>query len=152
METAHNISCDCVVMADKIYIRDFYSTYVYEPKENKWETDHMKSWENAYVVDNVLYYHDRVTNTLGAYDPNQKSWRMVEGLEELLAEIIGSKWSRTANYGGNMALLFSRTSEIWCAEISLERRLGGKIWGKVEWCDHVWTGYFGISKSLAVMV
>ncbi|KAG2327624.1 hypothetical protein Bca52824_010352 [Brassica carinata] len=107
---------------------------------------------NPCVVDDVLYYHDRVMNTLRAYDPNQKSWRVVEGVEELLAMTICSKWPRTVRYGGNLALVFRRSGEIWCAEISLERRHRGEIWGKVEWCDEILTGNFKVMKSLAVMV
>ncbi|XP_056843684.1 F-box/kelch-repeat protein At4g38940-like isoform X2 [Raphanus sativus] len=149
----------CVVMADKIYIKYRGRTYVYKPVESKWETNYMlmlnncpPSVRNASVVDDVLLYHDRSTYTLRAYDPNEKYWRVVEGLKELLAKISDSQWSRTVNYGGNMALLFRRTSKIWCAEISLERLQGGQIWGKVEWCDHVLTGNFGIRKFLAVAV
>ncbi|KAG2326533.1 hypothetical protein Bca52824_009261 [Brassica carinata] len=137
-------------------------SYVYKPVESKWETDYMLSnymlsnclryLRNASVVDDVLLSHDRVTFTLRAYDPNQKYWRVVEGLKELLAKISDSQWSRIVNYGGHMALLFRRASKIWCAEISLERRQGGEIWGKVEWCDHVLTGNFGIRKFLAVTV
>ncbi|KAJ4891361.1 F-box/kelch-repeat protein [Raphanus sativus] len=144
-----------VVMADKICIMDCYGSYVYDPKESKWETDYMPNstyWENACVVDDVLYYRDRFVNTLRAYDPIQKSWGVVEGLKELLAAPISSRWSHTVNYGGNLALLFRRPSGIWCAEISLERRQGGQIWGKVEWCDLVLTGNFGTGKCLAVMV
>ncbi|KAJ4891356.1 F-box/kelch-repeat protein [Raphanus sativus] len=144
-----------VVMADKIYTMDCYGSYVYDPKEGKWETDNMPNsiyWENACVVDDVLYYRDRYVNTLRAYDPIQKSWEVVEGLKELLAAPISSSWSYTVNYGGNLALLFSRPGGIWCAEISLERRQGGQIWGKVEWCNLVLTGNFGTGKCLAVMV
>ncbi|KAF3558124.1 hypothetical protein F2Q69_00011860 [Brassica cretica] len=83
---------------------------------------------------------------------NQKSWRVVKGVGELLARMICSDWSYTVRYGGNLALLFRRPGKIWCAEISLERRLGGEIWGKVEWCDPVLTGNFKVCKSLAVMM
>ncbi|CAN6802498.1 unnamed protein product, partial [Brassica oleracea var. botrytis] len=144
-----------VVMADKIYVPHRYGSYVYETKESKWEIDYMlisKRCVNECVVDDVLYSHDRVMNTLRAYDPNQKSWRVVEGVEELLARTICSDWSYTVRYGGNLALLFRRPGEIWCAEISLERRLGGEIWGKVESCDQVLTGNFKVMKSLSVMV
>ena len=44
-------------------------------------------WVDACVVDDVLYYHDRgvgVVSTLRAYDPNQKSWRVVKGVGELI--------------------------------------------------------------------
>ncbi|KAJ4870787.1 F-box/kelch-repeat protein [Raphanus sativus] len=156
MEEGLRGSYACAVMADKIYLNNGNKSYVYEPRESKWETDDMLSsmfWEHACVVDDVLYYHDRAMNTLRAYDPNQKSWGVVEGLKELLAETRDLQWwSYTVNYGGNMALLFSRTGKIWCAEISLERRQGGEIWGKVKWPDHVFTGKSGISKSLTVMV
>ncbi|CAN6834464.1 unnamed protein product, partial [Brassica oleracea] len=117
-------------------------------------------WVDACVVDDVLYYHDRGVGLLfyvsghgyTTYDPNQKSWRVVKGVGELLARMICSDWSYTVRYGGNLALLFRRPGKIWCAEISLERRLGGEIWGKVEWCDPVLTGNFKVCKSLAVMV
>ncbi|KAF2565529.1 hypothetical protein F2Q68_00024795 [Brassica cretica] len=147
-----------LVMADKIYRTDYCSrSYVYKPVESRWEKDFMliycPHWvKNACVVDDVLLYQDREMNTLKAYDPNMRYWRVVEGLKKLLAEASGSQWLRIVNYGGNMALVFRRTSKIWCAEISLERRQGGEIWGKVEWCDHVLTGNFGTRKCLAVKV
>ncbi|KAG5396760.1 hypothetical protein IGI04_018574 [Brassica rapa subsp. trilocularis] len=125
-------------------------------KETKWETDDMLNstrWVNACVVDDVLYYHDReVVNTLSAYDPIQKPWRAVEGVEELLARTICSDWSYTVRYGGNLALLFRGRSMIRCLEILLEKRQGRDIWGKVEWCDHVLSGNFEVRKSLAVVV
>ncbi|KAJ4877241.1 F-box/kelch-repeat protein [Raphanus sativus] len=156
MNKALTTSYAYVVMADKIYTMDCSGrSYVYDPKESKWETEDMLRsvyWENACVVDDVLYYRDWFVNTLRAYDPIQKSWGVVEGLKELLAAPISSKWSRTLNYGGNLALLFGRPSGIWCAEISLERSQGGQIWGKVEWCKHVLTGNFRVKKSLDVVV
>ncbi|CAH8282478.1 unnamed protein product [Eruca vesicaria subsp. sativa] len=135
-----------VVMADKIYINDNWKSYVYVPKESKWETDEMldsKTWDdNPCVVDDVLYYYDCFRNCLRAYDPKDKCWGVVRGLEELLPEIWSD--SDTVCFGRNLALYFckteeeheSRTSKIWCAEISLERRQG-MIWGKVEWCDQL---------------
>ncbi|KAL0692923.1 hypothetical protein Bca4012_060103 [Brassica carinata] len=155
MMTALPLSYASVVMADKVYAKNCYNSYVYDPKESKWQRQYKlnsKYWENACVVDDVLYYHDRAENTLRAYDPNHKCWGVVEGLKELLAETRCSQWSYSVSYGGNMALLFCRRCEIWCAEISLERRQGGEIWGEVEWCDHVLTGNFNVMKSLAVMV
>lgn len=69
MNYALTTSNACAVMADKIYTKAFYSSHVYEPKESKWQTEYMlnsKYWGNSCVVDDVLYYHDRVTNTLSA--------------------------------------------------------------------------------------
>lgn len=70
---------------------------------------------------------------------------VVKGLEELSAE-IRLYWAYTPCFGQKVALYFykrgeklgSRTpSKLWCAEISLERRQGGEVWGKVEWSDQV---------------
>lgn len=58
--------------------------------------------------------------------------------------------SRICNYGGNILVFWDvvvvcdgdgddgdddgdETLEIWCAEISLERRRGDEVWGKIEW-------------------
>ncbi|CAN6832968.1 unnamed protein product [Brassica oleracea] len=90
---------ECVVMAGKMYTRDPLKSivYVYDPKENKWETDKMLNtfdWENASVVDDVLYYFDykRGGKVLRAYDPKESSWVVVNGLEELVAEARFSRW------------------------------------------------------------
>ncbi|XP_024004081.1 F-box/kelch-repeat protein At4g38940 [Eutrema salsugineum] len=86
-----------VVMADKIYTRDYDYSFVYDPKKSKWERDEMlnsKKWKYACVVDDVLYYHDWHENEIRAYDPKQKCWSVVKGLEELLCNIPISGDSR----------------------------------------------------------
>ncbi|ESQ51523.1 hypothetical protein EUTSA_v10017894mg [Eutrema salsugineum] len=126
-------------------MRDYDYSFVYDPKKSKWETDKMlnsKEWKYACVVDDVLYYHDRYENEIRAYDPKQKCWSVVKGLED---------------YGGKISLFLNKvkekTYEIWCAEITLERHQGGEIWGKVEWCDQVLTDEnFSSANPLAVMV
>jgi len=45
---------------------------------------------------------------------------------------------RLADYGGKRAVLWpnnihSLRKMIWCAEVTLEKRKSGEIWGKVEW-------------------
>ncbi|KAF2604310.1 hypothetical protein F2Q70_00025443 [Brassica cretica] len=93
------------------------------------------------------------------YDPKERHRGVVKGLDELLAEISRLiYWKCTVRCGRNLALYFRKRAEeqstettrkIWCAEISLGRRQGGDIWGKVEWCDHVLTvGKFFYMKSL----
>ncbi|CAH2071121.1 unnamed protein product [Thlaspi arvense] len=153
---------DSVVMENKIYMRDYGNNFVYEPKESKWELDEMlnsEEWWDACVVDDVLYYYDINVKELRAYDPKQRCWRAVKGLEELLSKMADSWGSRTVSYGGKLALFFHkyhlRTKvAIWCAEISLERRQGGEIWGKVQWCDVVFDGdkSFYVEKCLDVLV
>ncbi|CAH8347840.1 unnamed protein product [Eruca vesicaria subsp. sativa] len=148
---------DCVVMGGKMYTRDHINSFVYEPKESKWERDEMLNmfnWVGACVVDDVLYYYDRRRGekVLRAYDPKESSWVVVNGLKELLAEARDSNWTDTRNYGGKLAMLFSKTKVIRCAVISLERRQGKEIWGKVEWCEDVLSGGdFYVLKSYCLL-
>ncbi|CAH8387607.1 unnamed protein product [Eruca vesicaria subsp. sativa] len=157
------ISCTVVVMAEKIYIRCGHDSFVYVPKESKWETDEMldsKDWDGGSqcVVDDVLYYYDDHEECLRAYDPKQKCWGVVKGLEGLLAEMGRLYWSKTACFGRELALYFRQTGEepskMWCAEISLEKRQGGEIWGTIEWCDQVIdaAGPFDFRVFVSVMV
>nr|VDD28051.1 unnamed protein product [Brassica oleracea] len=73
-----------------------------------------KEWEGACVgnptVDDVLYYHDLSENVLRAYDPKQRCWSVVNGLQDfLVAETAGSFRSKTVNYGAKrLALFFSK--------------------------------------------
>ncbi|CAH2060011.1 unnamed protein product [Thlaspi arvense] len=151
----------CVVMADKLYTRDVHNSFVYDPKKNKWETDEMldrKVWNNACVVDDILYYFDCDEKSLREYDPKQRCWGVVKGVEELWAKTRLAWWSKTVSYGGRLALFCNfkeeeRKQEICCAEISLERRQGGETWGQVEFCGHVLTGNFILAKKpLALML
>ncbi|KAJ4891311.1 F-box/kelch-repeat protein [Raphanus sativus] len=132
---------DCVVMADKMYTRDYRKGFVYRPKEGKWEREEMlssKMWSKACVLDDVLYYLDKLE--LRAYDSKQRCWGVVKGLEKLLPKTCRSDSETlvqisTARYGGRLALCFSKgkpfySKRIWqgrmmktsCAEISLERQ------------------------------
>ncbi|ESQ51580.1 hypothetical protein EUTSA_v10017533mg [Eutrema salsugineum] len=149
----------CVVMADKFYMRDNENSFVYDPKERKWEKDEMlnsNKWMHACVVDDVLYNHYTDEKEIRAYDPKQRCWRVVKGLEELFSERM--EFSRTVTYGGKLLLLFSKVFrkkplEIFYVEISLERNQRREIWGKVEWSDHVWNAVkFDWNKPLAVVV
>ncbi|CAA7037905.1 unnamed protein product [Microthlaspi erraticum] len=158
------LSGHVVVKGDKIYTKDYRNGFVYGPKENKWKKDEMvkfRKWEYACVVDDVLYYYDCVEKKLRMYDPKKRCWGVVNGLEViLLAKTIYPRWSKTVSYGGKLALFFhklveeGKPCEIWCAEISLERRQGGETWGKVEWCDHVMTtpGDSSSIKALSVLL
>ncbi|KAL0700932.1 hypothetical protein Bca4012_057054 [Brassica carinata] len=107
-----------VVIAGKMYMRDFQNSYVYDPKESKWETEEMlnsKFWKNTCVVDDVLYFYSWSDKELRAYDPEHKYWGVVKGLDNLLAEVrrVGCGWSDTVNYGGKLFLLFSKGELPW---------------------------------------
>ncbi|KAJ4884172.1 F-box/kelch-repeat protein [Raphanus sativus] len=154
-----------VVMGGKLYARGFQDNFAYDPKESKRETDEVVSlnyWddENACVVDDVLYFYDW-SGKLRAYDPERKCWVVVKGLDDL------SAWTRrvgcflgvtTSNYAGKLVLFFRSREiigEICCAEISLERRKGCQIWGRIDqwWCDHASIApIFYITKSLDVVL
>ncbi|KAG2326800.1 hypothetical protein Bca52824_009528 [Brassica carinata] len=73
----------CVVMAGKMYARDPFNSFVYDPVESKWETDktlNMFKWVGGCVVDDVLYYFDSLGKVLRAYDPKESSWIVVKGV------------------------------------------------------------------------
>ncbi|KAJ4884186.1 F-box/kelch-repeat protein [Raphanus sativus] len=152
-----------VVMAGKMYMTEFQNSYVYDPKESKWETDEKlssKFWDHkACVVDDVLYFYDWSDKELRGYDLEHKCWGVVNGLDDFLAEMrrVGCYLTRTGSYAGKLVLFSHRyeiNGEICCAEILLERRNGGQIWGKVDqWCDHgLIAGDFSITKSLDVVL
>ncbi|CAH2071104.1 unnamed protein product [Thlaspi arvense] len=167
VELGHIWINNSVVIKDRIYMRGDVNSFVYEPKENKWELDEMlnsRNWWGACVVDDVLYYYDTILNELRAYDPKQRCWREVRGVEELLSKTADSWGSETVSFSGKLALFFHKdhapkpkvTNDVWFAEIALERGQGGEIWGKVERCDVMFNDGDGrlciVDKCLAVSV
>ncbi|CAF1928115.1 unnamed protein product [Brassica napus] len=116
------IHCDSCVMEDKIFLK-VMGGYVC-------------------VVDGVLYAYGHIEKTLVAFDPKQGYWSVVNGLKEFFA-LETSWWYNAVNYGPNkLALFFPKTLNnendvTFCAEVALERRQGGEIWGEVQCCDIV---------------
>ncbi|XP_024010383.1 F-box/kelch-repeat protein At4g38940 [Eutrema salsugineum] len=112
----------------------------------------IQMWEQSQTW-SVLYFYDVHKNKLRAYDPKQRCWIDVTGLEELLPK---TACTDTVSYGGKLALFFRNNGDaqkIWCAEIALERCQGGEILGKVQWCDVVTDdGNFHMVKCLTVTV
>lgn len=103
----------CVAMADKMYTTDKNKSFVYTPKEGIWETDEMlssKTWRDACVVDDVLYYYDTDALQLRTYDSKRRCWGVVEGLKNLLHITLWSDWIGTTSCGGKLALCFSKES------------------------------------------
>ncbi|CAN8328754.1 unnamed protein product [Cochlearia groenlandica] len=142
------VSCPCnehvnektiksIVMEDKICVMDRENSFVYDPKEKRWDIDTKTLNERwmvgSCVVDNLLYTFDG-NHQIKVYDPNQKIWRVLKGVEDL--HKIPS-WSRMVNYGGKLAVVVDlgskNTTEIYCTLIELERRQGDarEIWGKI---------------------
>lgn len=87
------------------------------------------------------------------YNPKGRVWTTVKGLEGLPSSLpIYSDKVKLADHGGKMAILwteyvcvgekndnFDEKKIIWCAEIAVEKRHNGEIWGKLEWFDNVFT-------------
>lgn len=84
-------------------------------------------------------------------EPEGMYWRKVMGLDSLKNSLSSSRLvhfhstqklidllpgDRLSNSGGNILLFWDVIEgehvEIWCAEISLERRKGPEIWGNIE--------------------
>ncbi|CAA7045111.1 unnamed protein product [Microthlaspi erraticum] len=91
-------------------------------------SDHWDSYKGAIMLD----HSDSYRRHAGA--PTQEE-------EELAYLFPGHKLS---NSGPNMLLFWDVLAphklDIWCAEISLERRKeSGEIWGTVEWSEAVMT-------------
>ncbi|KAG7552688.1 F-box-like domain superfamily [Arabidopsis thaliana x Arabidopsis arenosa] len=126
-------------------------------QENKWETDeilHYNLYCDECVMDDVLYRHERDTNILKTYDLKQRIWGVVKGLEKF--PLISSN-SNMVSCGKKLILFlqkddFAPIREIWCVEITVERREGGEIWGKIECCDLLLDGCFYLFNCLAVLV
>ncbi|ESQ53180.1 hypothetical protein EUTSA_v10025659mg [Eutrema salsugineum] len=118
----HEKTIRSFVIDGKIYIMDRKSSFVYDPKQGRLESDLLldTQWSvGSCVIDNKLV------------------WDLVKGLNDLHEKRDGS---RMANRGGNLAILFNLkkcSTEIWCTEIGLERRDGGEIWGTILWSNLV---------------
>ncbi|KAJ4869319.1 F-box/kelch-repeat protein [Raphanus sativus] len=92
---------DCVVMDDKMYMRDYRKGFVYKPKEGKWEREDMlssKMGSDTCVLDDVLYYFDKLE--LRAHDSKQRCWGVVkEYNEDFVCRDFAGKTSRRRDFG-----------------------------------------------------
>lgn len=92
-------------------------------------------WCKAMVTDGRLVFAD--------LQPILPLWTRVAGLEEMSSNYLISV--ANSSEGGRRVTVWWKTEEfcidtkIWCAEISLERRTCGMIWGVVEWSQNVFT-------------
>ncbi|CAA7012927.1 unnamed protein product [Microthlaspi erraticum] len=138
----------------KFHVNTHDGVFCYNPKEGRWDKSapRMSSLcfsEPCCEIGNVLYtFCD--DGVLIWFDTKVRRWRNLKslvGLPRLPPGVSG----RMVDYGGNMVVLWdenlrsSGEKMIWCAEIALERCENCKIWGKVEWFDHVLTVPMGYS-------
>ncbi|KAL0834535.1 hypothetical protein Bca101_086424 [Brassica carinata] len=71
----------------------------------------------------------------------------------------GTRRRILCNSAGNIVIYWNKqlddiegNVELWCAEISVERRKGGEVWGKCEWSDAVVKLYPDFSHAYTVEV
>ncbi|CAH8349095.1 unnamed protein product [Eruca vesicaria subsp. sativa] len=135
------------VMGGRVYAMADRNGVVYEPKGKEWGVPEKRldlGWRGrACVIEDVLYCYDYLGKIRG-YDPKERVWREVRGVESLPKFLCGATM---ANRGGRLAVLWEgkagsggcRKMEIWGAEIEVERRGEGEIWGKIQWSGAVFT-------------
>lgn len=147
-------ACRVLATEGKLYLYR-HTCLVYEPKQKKWdEIGYLESWfgwicDCTCVIDKVLYgvLNDgyRRPKKLDWYDFERRCWRVVKGLRKLPKLPKGYGRVRLVGYGGKIAVLWEvdvrkeDKKQIWCAEISVERRNEHEIRGEVEWCQVVLT-------------
>ncbi|CAA7055172.1 unnamed protein product [Microthlaspi erraticum] len=129
---------------EKLYFRSYdeKEDYVFDPKEGKWDVVAAIKMDPPCVVENVCYIcYEK--NCLW-YDIKLERWRAVRGLDVLI-ENLSTRMIKVANYGGKLLMLGdkptgpgrNRYKFIWCAEIALERRDDGEVWGNTKWANVV---------------
>ncbi|CAA7027509.1 unnamed protein product [Microthlaspi erraticum] len=134
----------------KIYAMAQEKEYTYEPTSGAWEvvrekSSHLDVW---CAIENVMYCCTYAGH-LCWYDYEAKEWREIKGLEYLRGDRTWGLGMRSGfglvNYGGKLVVMRPRIEKeslklkvkIWCAKIALEKRVGGEVWGKIEWLNSV---------------
>ncbi|XP_019083155.1 PREDICTED: putative F-box/kelch-repeat protein At2g29780 [Camelina sativa] len=129
-----------VVMQNRIYIMDALCVLVYEPRHGTWQScvhgssKLMNFWSNpSCVIEDLLYSICLFKHPIVVFDPVEMVWSPVKGLDGL--PDLRYSVCEMANVGGKLMVLGTSNTtynDIWCIEITLERREGGEIWGKVD--------------------
>ncbi|XP_010442407.1 PREDICTED: F-box/kelch-repeat protein At4g23580-like [Camelina sativa] len=134
-----------------IYVRSNYLQDTYKLHKGRWRTADLAidtGWTLASsycVIENVFYRYKNMT--IDWYDHKEKLWTTLKGLEKL-PTCPRIRNGTLVDYGGKMVVLWEEyvydknheyEKTIWCAEIAIERRQNGEIWGTINWFDVVFT-------------
>ncbi|XP_020873539.1 F-box/kelch-repeat protein At4g23580 [Arabidopsis lyrata subsp. lyrata] len=141
---------ESIVYEGTVYVRSHDQNVTYKLHKGRWiEADLAMNngWScssSFCVIENVFYCCNRNGNgMIDWYDSEKKVWATLKGLKRL-PKLYGNV--KLADYGGKMMVLWKRVSyvmtrkktKIWCAEITIEKRKDGEIWGILEWFDVVY--------------
>ncbi|XP_010445231.1 PREDICTED: putative F-box/kelch-repeat protein At3g24610 [Camelina sativa] len=105
--------------------------------------DSKLGYKNDWCIIGKLLYCRGTRGRILWCEPDELNWKEMKGLEELQDSHYGSRRSfkinkLCSNSAGNIVIFWNSESlDLWSAEISMERREGGEIWGKIEWSDVV---------------
>ncbi|XP_023633720.1 putative F-box/kelch-repeat protein At4g34170 [Capsella rubella] len=149
-----------------VYVSSEAKDATYKLHEGRWSAcaadmfaDRFWNWplSNYCEIENVFYCFG--VTKIRWYDPKERVCRTLLGLEGLptlpcVGHVI------LANYGGKLMILWEEyvfadeKKMIWCAEIAIDKRHNGQIWGTVEWFDNVFTSngptsLLGLAHALA---
>lgn len=135
----------------KINFGNFNERYAYDTKQCKWEYCVNKKTileRSECMMENVSYGFWNIR--LMWHDIQKGNWKVVIGLDSLLEMYMrngGSSGNTTklVSCGGKLLLIWegykkhnpNNRKKIWCAEIVIEKRDGGEVWGIVERVDVV---------------
>ncbi|CAH8369265.1 unnamed protein product [Eruca vesicaria subsp. sativa] len=158
-----NVMRETLVMDEKVYGVGFWngSLLCYSPREREWGRNNTPEEVNNYycVIENVLYGCDEAGNVVWR-EQEEWEWKRVKGLEALQKVFSGlnnvnrpfaarKRVRKLSSFGLNIVVFWvGFRGDIWCAEISLERREEeGEIWGRIEWSEAVATVYSAFRRA-----
>ncbi|XP_013624637.1 PREDICTED: putative F-box/kelch-repeat protein At3g24610 [Brassica oleracea var. oleracea] len=136
-----------------------------------WLPYYVETKTYALDIQQSVVLDDNGTSTIFAVDEDGQSFYIVPSDGISLGEtnskqpghrkdwcVIG-KELLLCNSAGNIVIFWNKqlddiegNVELWCAEISVERRKGGEVWGKCEWSDAVVKLYPDFSHAYTVEV
>ncbi|CAL9226122.1 unnamed protein product [Arabidopsis halleri] len=143
--------CSIYRMAEiegKIQFGNVNETYAYDTKQCKWESCVKQKLRSECMIENVSYGYWNMRLLWYDNDIQKDYWKRLEGLDSLAGKYMrngGSSGNTTklVSCGGKLLLLWegymkhnpNDRKKIWCAEIAIEKRDGGEVWGIVERVD-----------------
>ncbi|XP_010474555.1 PREDICTED: F-box/kelch-repeat protein At4g23580-like [Camelina sativa] len=133
-----------------IYVRSEAKNVTYKLHKSRWRSADLSmnlrwGWSLSYCVIENVFYSFGGDCGICWFNPKERVWKTLKGLEGLPSLPICYEKVKLADHCGKMAILWveyvsvDKEKLIWCAEIAIEKRQNGEIWGTLEWFDNVFT-------------